>query len=140
MKDRPAKGIRYLTMGPWPGFIGLCFDDKAFQAEIKRLGIPCEIKMLGHERAGATLHEFVSPKGDCIWMLALGPTKGRTKEQVAGLVAHEAMHIIQFMQAEFADGKSLGDEAEAYLMQMIVQEALQILWKSNKVRREVPSL
>lgn len=139
MKDRPAKGVHYLNMGPWPGFIGLVFDDKAFQAEMKRLDIPREVKMLGHSRAGATLHEFVSPKGDCVWLLALGPTKGRTKEQIAGLVAHEAMHIIQFMQAELAGGKSLGAEAEAYLMQMIVQEALQILWKSNKVRREVPT-
>ena len=139
MKDRPAKGIRYLNMGPWPGFIGLAFDEKAFQAEMKRLDITREIKMLAHVRAGATLHEFVSPRGECVWLLALGPVKGRSKEQIAGLIAHEAMHIIQFMQAELAGGKSLGAEAEAYLMQMIVQEALQILWKSNKVRCEVPT-
>lgn len=139
MSNRPAKGVHYLNMGPWPGFIGLVFDDKAFQAEMKRLDVRADVKMLLHERAGATLHEFVSPKGDCVWMLALGPVKGRTKEQIAGLVAHEAMHIIQFMQAELAGGKSLGDEAEAYLVQMIVQEALQILWKSNKVRTRIPA-
>ncbi len=136
MKDRPAKGVKYLNMGPWPGFIGLVFDDKAFQAEMKRLECPREIKMLAHERAGATLHEFVSPMGSCVWLLALGSVKGRTKEQIAGLVAHEAVHIIQFMRAELGD---LGKEGEAYLVQMIVQEALQHLWKSSKVRCEVPT-
>lgn len=136
MKDRPAKGIRYLNMGPWPGFIGLVFDEKAFQAEMKRLKLPREVKMLSHSRAGATLHEFVSPTGTCVWMLALGPVKGRSKEQIAGLVAHEAVHIIQFMSAELGD---LGKEGEAYLVQMVVQEALRILWKSNKVRCLEPS-
>lgn len=131
--------MKYLNMGPWPGFIGLCFDEEVFRAELKRLDVRQEVKFLGHARAHASLHEFVSPKGSMVWILALDPKKRASKEMVAGLVAHEAMHIIQFMQAEFAMGKSLGSEAEAYLMQMIVQEALQTLWKSKNVRAEVPS-
>lgn len=136
MKDRPAKGVHYLNMGPWPGFIGLVFDDKPFAAEMKRLDVRADVKMLAHERAGATLHEFVSPKGSCVWLLALGSVKGKSREMVAGLVAHEAVHIVQFMREELGD---IGREGEAYLVQMVVQEALQILWKSNKVRCEVPT-
>lgn len=135
MKDRPAKGVKYLNMGPWPGFIGLVFEERAFNAEMKRFGINGRAKFLSHDRAGATLHEFVSPNKSCVWLLALGPVKGRTKEQVAGLVAHEAVHIIQMMREELGD---LGKEGEAYLVQMIVQEALQLLWKSNKVRSTTP--
>lgn len=139
MSDRPIKGIHYLNMGPWPGFIGFVFEERAFKAELKRLDIRVDVQMLGHERAHATLHHFVGPRDQGIYLLALGSTKGRTKEQIAGLIAHEAMHIIQYMQKELARGESLGDEAEAYLIQMIVQEALQILWKSNMVRCKVPS-
>jgi hypothetical protein len=139
VKDRPAKGMKYLNMGPWPGFVGLCFDEKVFQAEMKRLGIKPKVNFLGSERAHATLHHFDSGKGDCIYLLTLGSVKGRTKECVAGLVAHEAMHIIQLMQDDIAGGKSLGVEAEAYIVQMVVQEALQYLWKSNKVRRTEPA-
>lgn len=130
--------MKYLHLGPWPGFIGLCFDERVFQKEMKRLDVRTKVDFLGSERAHATFHHFVSGKGDSIYLLALGPVRGRTKEQIAGLVAHEAVHIIQQMQEDIALGKSLGHEAEAYLVQMIVQEALQSLWKSNKVRRLEP--
>ena len=134
MSDSPA--IHYLPMGPWPGFIGLAFSDEAFQAEVQRLKVPVPVKMLAHERADATLHEFTHPKHGCAWILALGPTKGRTKEQVAGLIAHEATHIVQYMREELGD---LGKEGEAYIVQMVVQEALQKLWKSKMVRCTEPS-
>lgn len=125
-------------MGPWPGFIGLVFDEKAFYAEMKRLDIKKPGNFLGSERAHATMHHLVSKGGQVVYLLALGSVKGRSKEMVAGLVAHEAIHIIQQMQEDIAGGDSLGREAEAYLVQMIVQEALQSLWKSNKVRRLEP--
>jgi hypothetical protein len=136
--DRPAKGMKYLQMGPWPGFIGLCFDERVFRNEMKRLKVKEPGNFLGSKLANATLHHLVSNSGQVVYLLTLGSTKGRTKEQVAGLVAHEAMHVIQQMQEDIAGGKSLGHEAEAYLVQMIVQEALQSLWKSNKVRRTEP--
>jgi hypothetical protein len=138
MKSGPAKGMKYLHMGPWPGFVGLCFDEKVFHKEMQRLDVREKVDFLGSERAHATLHHFITPHGQAVYILALGPVKGRTKEQVAGLVAHEATHVVQNMRVDIAMGKSLGDEAEAYLVQMIVQEALQSLWKSNKVRRLEP--
>lgn len=138
MNDRPTKGMKYLHMGPWPGFIGLCFDERVFQREMKRLNVRKPGNFLGSDHANATLHHLVSKSGQCMYILALGPTKGRSKEQVAGLVAHEATHIIQYMRKDIAGGKSLGREAEAYLVQMVVQEALQTLWKSSKVRRTEP--
>lgn len=138
MKDRPAKGMKYLHMGPWPGFVGLCFDEKVFHKEMERLGLKQKVNFLGSDHASATLHHFVSRGGSVCQILALGSVKGRTKEQVAGLIAHEAVHVIQNMQEDIAGGKSLGGEAEAYLVQMIVQEALQSLWKSNKVQVTEP--
>jgi hypothetical protein len=139
MKSGPAKGMKYLHMGPWPGYVGLCFDERVFQKEMKRLDVRQKVNFLGSERAHATLHHFVTSAGASCQILTLGPVKGRTKEQVAGLIAHEAVHVVQNMQEDIAGGKSLGIEAEAYLVQMIVQEALQLLWKSNKVRSLEPS-
>lgn len=125
-------------MGPWPGFIGFCFDEKVFQKELNRLGITEKCDFLAHRHAAASLHHFVGKSGQVVYLMTLGSVKGRSKEMVAGLVAHEAMHIIQGMQKDFAGGNTLGAEAEAYLIQMIVQDALQFLWKSNKVRRLEP--
>lgn len=134
MRDRPAKGMKYLNMGPWPGFVGLCFDEKVFAAEMKRIGIKQSVPFLGSHLADATIHHFVH-QGVSTYILTLGSCKGKSKELVAGLVAHEAVHIIQNMKKDL--GK-LGKEAEAYLVQMIVQETLQILWKSNNVRVHTP--
>jgi hypothetical protein len=105
---------------------------------MKRLGVKQKVDFLASPHAHASLHHFVSKGNGHIYMLALGPTKGRSKEQVAGLIAHEATHIVQRMRDNIAGGQSLGDEAEAYIVQMVVQDALQFLWKTNKVRRLEP--
>lgn len=138
MKNR-GPHIEYLNLGPWPGFVGVTTDPKAFAREMRRMGIDQEVAFMGHERAHATVHSFISPRGEQCYIIALGDFKGRTKEQVAGLIAHEAMHIIQYMQDELARGGRLGVEAEAYLMQMLVQECLQRIWDSRFVRSREPS-
>jgi hypothetical protein len=138
MKNGPVKGIRYPCLGPWPGFIGLCFDEKTFHKELKRLGVKRKVDFLASPHADASLHYFVSKPNGAIYMLAVGSVEGRSKEQVAGLIAHEATHIIQRMREHLAGGESLGDEAEAYIVQMVVQDTLQYLWKTNKVRRSEP--
>lgn len=70
-----------------------------------------------------------------LMILAIRPA-GReiSKEQYAALIAHEAVHALQFMQENLARSKSLGQEADAYLVQQIVQECLQIAWKTGKRR------
>lgn len=138
MSDRPPKGVRYPGLGPWPGHIGLCFDEKVFRKEMKRLGITQKVDFLASPRAHATLHHFETKTEGCIYLLTFAPSKKHSKEQVAGLIAHEATHIVQRMREDIALGQSLGDEAEAYIVQMVVQDALQFLWKSNKVRRLEP--
>jgi hypothetical protein len=138
MSDRRTKGMRYPCLGPWPGFIGFCFDEKVFHKEMERLGIKEKVDFLASPHAHASLHHFTSKGNGRMYILALGPTKGRSKEQIAGLIAHEATHIVQRMREDIAQGQPLGDEAEAYIVQMVVQDALQFLWKSNNVRRTEP--
>lgn len=137
-RDRPPKGIRYFNLGPWPVFCGFTLCEKAFAKEMDRVtGQKIEF-ITG--RANMTTHIFESKSGKLCFIIAMQPFNPRkfSREQFAGLVAHEAVHVIQEMQRELAGGKSLGDEAEAYLVQQIVQESLQDAWASSKVRATEP--
>lgn len=138
MKDKPPKGIRYFNTGPWPVYIGFTTCEKAFAAEMKRLKVT-DVNFLGSDRSNATMHTLEN-HGSLCFIIAAQPFQPRkvTKEVYAALIAHEALHIVQVMQEELAQGKSLGGEAEAYLVQQIVQECLQDAWRSSKVRRTKP--
>lgn len=138
MRDKPPKGIRYFNTGPWPVFIGFTSSEKAFKAECKRLDVG-KVDFLGSQHANATTHVFTSGGSICFIITIQPPNRRATREMVAGLIAHEAMHVIQEMQKSLAQGRSLGDEAEAYLVQQIVQECLQDLWCSRMVRRTEPT-
>lgn len=138
MADRPPKGIRYFNPGPWPVFYGFTTSEKAFHKEIDRV---CgqKVDFLG-PNAGMTTHIFTSKKGTLCCIIAAQPFNARkhSREQYAALVAHEAVHVVQEMSANLAAGKSLGIEAEAYIVQQIVQECLQDAWASPKHRATEP--
>lgn len=138
MRDRPPKGIRYFNLGPWPAYCGFTTSEKAFQKEMKRLKIE-NVDFLGRAHANATTHIFTN-KGSLCFLITCQPFNRRqqSKEMYAALIAHEAVHVIQEMQKELARGETLGSEAEAYLVQQIVQESLQDAWASTKVRRTEP--
>jgi hypothetical protein len=64
------------------------------------------------------------------------PSRRASKEQYASLLAHEAVHVVQEMREKLGD---LGSEAEAYLVQQIVQEGLQVAWKTGRTTVKTPS-
>lgn len=134
-----AEDMHYIHTGPWPVFVGFTTSEKAFAAEMKRLGVDENIQFSAHSRAGATTHYLVKDRHLCC-IITIEPYSRRVSREVyAALVAHEAMHVVQEMQRELNKGKSLGDEAEAYMIQQIVQEILRIAWGSNMVRRTEPT-
>ncbi len=134
--DKPH--IRYVNMGPWPCYVGITTSADNFATEMKRLGVD-GVEFLGHANANATLHTLVN-RGSLCCILAIQPfkPKQRTKEAYAALVAHEAVHVVQAMRDELSRGAELGAEAEAYIVQHIVQEALQLAFGSSMVRRTEP--
>lgn len=138
MKDKPPKGIRYFNTGPWPVYIGFTTCEKAFAAEMKRLKVT-DVNFLGTARASATTH-ILPNCGSLCFIITTRPFQQCKvpKEGYAALIAHEAVHVIQEMREGLARGESLGIEAEAYLVQQIVQECLQDAWKSTKVRSTEP--
>lgn len=136
--SKPPKDVKYFNMGMWPIYVGITTCEKAFGLEMKRLKIE-GVNFLARERATATTHIF-EKGGSLCFLIAIEPfsARRRSREAYAALIAHEAMHVIQELQKELAHGQSLGIEAEAYLMQQIVQEGLQWTWRSNKTRCTEP--
>jgi hypothetical protein len=134
--DQPH--IAYFNMGPWPLFFGLATSAKAFAREMKRLKVDGR-SFQATDRANATMHWIERDGKEAIAIIAFPlPTKGASNEQIAGLVAHEACHVVQQMCDAFNQGDKLGYEAEAYLIQHITQSCLQILLKTNRERAERP--
>lgn len=127
--------IEYIPMGPWPYFVGFSTSAEDFAAEVKRLKVETEVEFIRGK--GATTHHFEHGDGSAISILAIEPySRRRTREQYAALVAHEAVHVLQAMQRELGE---LGPEAEAYIVQHIVQTVLQSAWKSRMVGRTAPA-
>lgn len=139
-KDGRPKDLHYFNIGPWPGYVGFTTCEKAFAKEMKRLRIPGTVDYLPTSHANAATH-FLEKNGKTIAIIVMPKFNARvaSREMYVALLAHEAMHVIQQMQEDLARGKTLGSEAEAYLIQQIVQECLQIAWASNKVIRREPA-
>lgn len=139
-KDGPPKGMHYFNIGPWPGYVGFTTSQKAFAKEMKRLKVGDDIPFVATAQANATTH-FLHHHGKTTAIICMPAFDdgAHSREQYAALVAHEAMHIIQQMQEDLARGKTLGSEAEAYLIQQIVQECLQIAWKTGMITRRKPA-
>ena len=129
------KRVHYLNLGPWPCHVGFTTSDDAFQREMKRLRVKDAGYYLG-PNANASTHYLRSASGERVTIVCAPPKKGRSKEQYAALVAHEAAHVVQDMREGLGD---LGREAEAYLVQHIVQEGLQIAWSTGRKRKRRPS-
>lgn len=128
--------VRYLHTGPWPWYIGFTTDKDAFGREMRRLSVGDDVPFIANEHSNATTHTF-SNKGTFCSIICCEPfSRKRTREQYAAMIAHEATHVIQWMRDELGE---LGKEAEAYLVQQIVQECLQIAWATGKVRRTAPT-
>jgi len=134
MTDAPC--IAYYGMGQWPIYVGFTQSPKAFRKEMKRLAISNPPEFLGSTHANATTH-VLERNGTLTCIITFGKTKGRPVEQIAGLIAHEAVHVAQELWAAIGEHKP-GAEAEAYLVQMITQCCLQDALDTGRERKEYP--
>jgi hypothetical protein len=117
--------IIYLPMGQWPVFVGFTTNAKAFRREVKRLGVKERVGFTARAGADATTH-FFDKDGASLCCIIVMPKRGtRSHSQYAALVAHEALHVVQAMHRQLNSGEPFGDEADAYLIQSIVQNCLQ---------------
>lgn len=130
--------VAYVETGQWPVFIGFTTSEKAYRRELKRFGIKDHVEFLVRERGAAGTHEFVS-NGTCTYIITIAPqAKGVSNEMFAALIAHEALHVIQYMRAELNRNDPFCAETESYLLQMIVQHCLQHAWATGRSRKIKP--
>lgn len=134
--DRPA--IDYINLGPWPGYVGFTTSPEAFAKEMKRLAVDVDVPFLGHANANGTTHMFEYKGSLCQIITLQAPHLRISPECYAALIAHECAHVVQHMREEFSRGENLGAEAEAYLIQHLVQECLQIAKYRQRVKRIAP--
>lgn len=135
MSDRPE--ISYYSMGAWPFYVGFTMSPKAFKKEMKRLAIDDPPSFLGSTHANATTH--ILEKGGTLTCIITMEKQGKDRpiEQIAGLLAHEAVHVVQELWHNIGE-RSPGSEAEAYLVQMITQCCLQDALGTGRVRSSYP--
>lgn len=119
-------------MGFLPGYFGFTTDPKAFAKEVRRLGCKDQVDMISGG-AAATHHTFHKANGDftSIVTLDLRKTKGRTRAQIAAVLAHEAVHVWQTNEEWMRETKP-GREIEAYAIQYFTQCMLSELERKRK--------
>lgn len=133
MDDEAA--IDYLPIGVYPLFVGFTMSKKAYLKEMKRLEIVNPSPFLS-DNSNATCHHFVGKTGR-VSVIAMKRPTGVNVGQVAGLIAHEAVHVVQRLWDEIGETDP-GHEAEAYLVQTITQGCLALALNTGRERRRCP--
>lgn len=121
--DFSGKRTLWLDQGWQPAYIGFCPSKQAWKREMKRLGA----SEPWPDTAGRTT--VLESKGKTRIIVTLNPDHeaGASRIQVAGLLAHEAVHVWQFIKQN--TGVEKPDwETEAYSVQAIFQNLYRAWW------------
>jgi hypothetical protein len=117
-----TKRANYIHEGALPISIGFCRSAKQYAYEMKKLKIKTPNDWITPEKGAAT-HRFLNENGHRISLVCVDWKVKRTVTQIAGLVAHEATHVLQDTILQMGEEKP-GDEFSAYLVQYITQQGL----------------
>ena len=111
----------YVSMGPYPGWVGIAFDAATFRREMKRLGVE-NVPEFVSPGAHATTHRFEHPGHGEMNLVGFDAKvgKGRKPVEIYGLLVHEAVHCKQHVFENMGEDQP-GAEQEAYLVQHIAQ-------------------
>jgi hypothetical protein len=99
----------------------LCVNEEQYRRELKRLKIPKDMWgefTLNGKRA--TVHRFTCNDGDPVAFVCIRPTKDKTIFQMHAVLAHEAVHLKQWMM-ELIGEDNPSAEFEAYAVQALSQ-------------------
>lgn len=133
---QPVKGLRYLDQAMWPIHVAVTADQVAFDREMRRLGIDTFPICASN---GATTHVFERKGHSLLMIVGLTPEyREYSWTQVAAMLAHEAVHVVQNVNDVLSPQAALGDETEAYLVQWVTQESLCFFYETGGTRRVKP--
>lgn len=117
--------IKYFDMGPWPVNVGFTQDEEKFRAELIRLGYVDGPDMIPSASGNAGTHRL--PTKPITFIIAMQPDiSDYDYAQVAGLLAHEATHVMRWFFKSIGERKPSA-EAQASFVQWIVQGCLGVI-------------
>jgi hypothetical protein len=120
---------RRLVEGP---YFGICFNEKDFHKELKRLGVPvAQWDEWVTNGKNATCHYYNSSKLGRIVIVCFRAEPGLKAAEIYGLLIHEAVHVWQ-EHKEWIGETNPGREIEAYSIQSISQELIYAYQNRNK--------
>ena len=117
----------WFNTGPMPGYLWVCLNEKGFKSlwQQEFSDAPCEDHWLPHKRGGCVwrirhtsgvMHQVMCLDGE--WLLESYNKKQHI--QIAGLIAHEAVHVWQNMEKEMSAEGDTGMEPFAWAVQYYV--------------------
>lgn len=106
----------------YPVYIGICFTEKAYLHEMKRLSVK-DYDVWISPTAGATCHTFTTTSLHTFLICIDGIEAIKNKRvlvEVYGMIVHEVTHVLQGL-LEYINERNPGHEMEAYFMQTVSQ-------------------
>jgi len=119
LKDKAH--IRYFDVGPYPVWFGFTTNENKFQKELKRLGIKEDVDFVSCGK-DATAH-FFEQQGKLNVIVTISGLKKRKKEEVIGLLIHEAVHVWHEI-CDYIGERDPGVEISCYSIQNIAQSMI----------------
>lgn len=110
-----------------PYHYGFCPDEKAWESEVKRLGVPHLTYPTAHAMC-TNLQATVVGKNACT-IVTVNHEK-RPALNIATLIVHEAMHVWRLMREDIGE-ESPSQEFEAYSIQSIAHHLLNAYEKTR---------
>lgn len=116
-----------------PCHYAICANEKDYKKELVRLKISPKSRPPFLSRgAHATVHFFDQTKHNHLAaIVCVGSLKGMTRGQIAGLIAHEAVHIWQEVREHLGEDRP-SSEFEAYAVQNITQRLIDSFYKQKR--------
>lgn len=111
--------MHYLDMGMLPTYVGFAPDETSWNKEMKRLKMSEE-----YPKTDGRCTVFENSSGKTIVIITINKRSEVTQAQVAGLVAHEAVHAFDFICKDIGETDP-SSEFKAYTIQHITQFVLE---------------
>jgi hypothetical protein len=120
--DFSGKRVLWLDQGWQTAYIGFCPSKKAWNREMRRLGV----KDAPYPTTAGNTSTFENEGKLCILVSLNEKARGDASDvQVMGLICHEAVHVWQFVKKHMGVFQDVDWETEAYSVQAIFQNLCQ---------------
>lgn len=110
------------TAAPGP-YLTLVRSDADYLRALRTLGVKSANDWIKTSHADATAHYLDNKDGQRCVIVAIRVTEKRTPIEIAGLLVHEAVHVVQDYFAWIGE-HTPGSEQQAYAIQAVSQELM----------------